>query len=93
MRFRSALRIVARNPRIGRPSSFEGVRMKTIGDYLLFYRQQEKTIIIAPQEEVLGPGGGVGVVNKDQVPGTHLPMLHPPASMVSATFGLPESRR
>ena len=47
MRFRSALRIIARNPRIGRPSSFDGVRVKTIGDYLLFYRFQEKTITIA----------------------------------------------
>ncbi|MBL7985412.1 MAG: type II toxin-antitoxin system RelE/ParE family toxin [Flavobacteriales bacterium] len=47
MRFRSALRIIARNPRIGRPSSFEGVRMKTVGDYLLFCRLEEKIIVIA----------------------------------------------
>lgn len=47
MRFRSAVRIIARNPRVGRPSSVEGVRMKTVGDYLIFYRLQEKVIIIA----------------------------------------------
>lgn len=46
-RFRSAARIIARNPRIGRPSSFEGVRVKTVGDYLLFYRLHDKTITIA----------------------------------------------
>lgn len=47
MRFRSALRIIARNPRVGRPSSFEGVRMKTVGDYLIFYRLEEKVVIVA----------------------------------------------
>ena len=47
MRFRRALRIITRNPRIGRPSSFEGVRMKTVGDYLIFYRIEEKVVIVA----------------------------------------------
>jgi plasmid stabilization system protein ParE len=47
MRFRSALRIIARNPLIGRPSSFERVRVKTIGDYLLFYRIEGKSIVVA----------------------------------------------
>lgn len=47
LRFRSAVRIVARHPLVGRPSSFEGVRVKVMGDYLLFYRVETKRIIIA----------------------------------------------
>ncbi len=47
LRFRSTLRMIARNPLIGRPSSYKGVRVKTVGDYLLFYRVQDDRIIVA----------------------------------------------
>ncbi|TXI81985.1 MAG: type II toxin-antitoxin system RelE/ParE family toxin [Flavobacteriales bacterium] len=46
-RFRAVLRMIAQNPLLGRPSTYEGVRVKTIGDYLLFYRVQEGTILVA----------------------------------------------
>ena len=34
--FRLALRVIAANPRLGRPTSDPEVRVKTIGDHLLF---------------------------------------------------------
>jgi len=39
--------MIAQNPLLGRPSTYEGVRVKTIGDYLLFYRVQEGSILVA----------------------------------------------
>jgi len=46
-RFRDAVHLIRSNPHIGRPSTFKGVRVKTIGDYLLFYRIEETVIVIA----------------------------------------------
>lgn len=43
-RFRSALRLIGRNPKLGRPTSFPGVRVKVVGDYLLFYRLEREVI-------------------------------------------------
>lgn len=31
---------------IGRPSSFDGVRVKTVGDYLLFYHFENNVITV-----------------------------------------------
>lgn len=47
LRFRSAVRLISRNPKLGRPSSFSGVRVKSIGDYLLFYRVDLEVVVIA----------------------------------------------
>lgn len=35
--FRTALRVIATNPRLGRPTNDTEVRVKIIGDHLLFY--------------------------------------------------------
>ncbi|QQR85118.1 MAG: type II toxin-antitoxin system RelE/ParE family toxin [Flavobacteriales bacterium] len=35
--FRSALRLIASQPKIGRPTSDPDVRVKTVGDHLIFY--------------------------------------------------------
>lgn len=35
--FRTALRVIATNPKLGRPTSDPDVRLKTIGDHMLFY--------------------------------------------------------
>lgn len=35
--FRASLRVIARNPKLGRPTTDPEVRVKTIGDHLLFY--------------------------------------------------------
>ncbi len=47
LRFRAALRIIARNPLIGRPSTFNDVRVKVVGDYLLFYTVSGNIVIVA----------------------------------------------
>jgi plasmid stabilization system protein ParE len=47
LRFRSALRIIARNPLVGRPTTVEDVRVKTVGDHLIFYKVEGKTILVA----------------------------------------------
>lgn len=45
-RFRSALRIIARNSSIGRPTEMEQVRMKLVGDYQIYYTVKDRTIIV-----------------------------------------------
>lgn len=35
--FRAALRVIASHPKLGRPSSDPDVRVKSIGDHLVFY--------------------------------------------------------
>ncbi len=35
--FRAALRVIATNPKLGRPTTDPGVRLKTIGEHMLFY--------------------------------------------------------
>lgn len=35
--FRSALRVIAANPKLGRPTTDPEVRLKTIGEHMLFY--------------------------------------------------------
>lgn len=45
-RFRTALRIIARNPKIGRPTDRKGVRMKLVGDYQIYYVIEEQSIIV-----------------------------------------------
>ena len=35
--FRSSLRLIAAHPKLGRPTDDEDVRVKAVGDYLLFY--------------------------------------------------------
>ena len=45
-RFRSALRIIARNPMIGRPTEMERVRMKLVGEYQIYYTLKDRTIIV-----------------------------------------------
>ncbi len=35
--FRASLRLVAQHPKLGRPTSDPDVRMKGIGDHMLFY--------------------------------------------------------
>ncbi len=46
LRIRSVLRMISRNPGLGRPTSFPEVRVKTIGDYLLFYRVEDSVIVV-----------------------------------------------
>jgi toxin YoeB len=45
-RFRSALKLIAREPLIGRPTNIAGVRVKSVGDHQLFYRIDERTILV-----------------------------------------------
>jgi len=35
--FRAALRVIAAQPKLGRPTSDADVRLKTIGDHMMFY--------------------------------------------------------
>lgn len=35
--FRAALRVIATNPKLGRPTTDPEVRLKTIGEHMLFY--------------------------------------------------------
>jgi plasmid stabilization system protein ParE len=35
--FRAALRVIASHPKLGRPTNDPGVRLKAIGDHVLFY--------------------------------------------------------
>lgn len=35
--FRAAVRVIASNPKLGRPTSDPEVRLKTIGEHLMFY--------------------------------------------------------
>lgn len=46
LRFRSALRMISRNPKLGRPTTYADVRVKTVGDYLLFYRVEALTVVV-----------------------------------------------
>lgn len=47
LRFRSALRIIARHPLVGRPTTFKDVRVKVVGDHLIFYVIEGSTILVA----------------------------------------------
>ena len=44
--FRAAVRTIANNPFVGRPTDMGGVRVKPIEDYLLFYEVLADVIII-----------------------------------------------
>lgn len=44
--FKEATRQLAKFPHIGRPSDVEGVRIKIVRDYLLFYEETESSIEI-----------------------------------------------
>lgn len=35
--FRTALRVISKNPKLGRPTTDPDVRLKTIGEHMLFY--------------------------------------------------------
>jgi len=35
--FRTAFRLIAAHPKLGRPTDDPGTRMKAVGDYMLFY--------------------------------------------------------
>ena len=43
---RSTLRILARHPLIGRPVDHKDVRVKVIGDHLIFYAIREDELIV-----------------------------------------------
>lgn len=43
-KFRVALRLVAQHPKIGRPTSDPDVRVKSIGEHMLFYAFTESEI-------------------------------------------------
>jgi len=45
-RFRSTLKMLAREPLIGRPTTIPGVRVKSVGDHQLYYRIDQETILI-----------------------------------------------
>ncbi len=45
-RFRSALKLITREPHIGRPTNIPGVRVKSVGDHQLFYRIDEQSILV-----------------------------------------------
>lgn len=42
--FRTALRVISEHPKLGRPTSDPDVRVKTIGEYLLFYSCTESDV-------------------------------------------------
>jgi toxin YoeB len=44
--FKEAVRIIKRNPEIGKPTDIEGVRIKVISHYLMFYEIIDESIYI-----------------------------------------------
>jgi toxin YoeB len=42
--FHQTIKLLAKNPLLGRKTTVEGVRAKLIRDYLVFYRHSEKTL-------------------------------------------------
>lgn len=44
--FQAAIRLIANKPFVGRPSDVDGIRVKPIRDYLLFYEVLADVIII-----------------------------------------------
>jgi len=44
--FQGAIRTISNNPFVGRPTDLDGIRVKSIGDYLLFYEVLADVIII-----------------------------------------------
>jgi len=44
--FREATQLIKRHPQIGRPTDIEGVRLKIVRDYLIFYEVAEPKIYI-----------------------------------------------
>jgi len=45
-RFRSALKLISRESLIGRPTSIQGVRVKSVGDHQLYYSIDQETILV-----------------------------------------------
>jgi addiction module RelE/StbE family toxin len=45
-RLRETLRIVARHPLIGRPTDHQGIRVKVMGDHLIFYAYDDRCITV-----------------------------------------------